>query len=221
MKMTTFTLSPEALKSIATLHNATPADKSARDMTPILGAIKLTITREQWVAVATDRYCVAELNGPMGDYAHTLDESEPLTVTIESTDLVDVVKRMKRETMPVMVTVDEEEGTVQFNNNESVHVTHRIIAGNFPPVERLFDVGSILAEVPNVALDPTKLARLGKVFPVELIGETASTRNSSPLKLEFTIQANPSDTGRPGPMRVTRGSVAGYRALLQPNILTR
>lgn len=214
--MTTFTLPADALRSIATLHNATPADKAARDMTPILTAIQLTVTPAEWRAVATDRYVVAELTGDMGDYAHTLPmDGTETTVLIRSTDLVDYVKRMgARSSLPVMVTISDDGAEIELNNYD-VRSGYRTVTGNFPPVARLFPEESAFTDLGAIGIDPNKLARLGKILMPFEVAMRPADRSSLPTYIRFTEQGD-----RPGPVLVTRGpSATGYRALLQPVLI--
>ena len=210
--MTTFTLSADAIRSIATLVHASSND----DVTPILSAVQLTVTPTEWRAVATDRYMVAELTGAIGDYIHTLpgDDSET-TLLIRAKDIAEYAKRMgARATVPVMLTVSDDGQSVEISNYEAIS-TYRLMNGNFPAVDRLFPEESAFAELPNIGIDPAKLARIGKIMPESLVALSPRYRAESPLNLRFTHAGHGS--GKPGVIFITRGNRAeGFRALLQP-----
>lgn len=212
----TVTLSLSEIESLATLHHATPPAKSDRDATPILAAVQLTIAADRLTALATDRYMVAELTIPLTvDHAVT---GEPFTLQINSADLVELAKRVKRATgvrrdIPCAeFTITDDSYTINVYGQNLGEF--RPAAGNFPPVARFFDVDKILSDSPNVSLDPAKLARVGKVLTPHETGMKPAERASLSLTLEFTVQND-----RPGPMLITRATKAtehGFRALLQP-----
>lgn len=208
--MTTFTLSADTVRSLATLTNAASTDS----VTPVIQAIQLTVTPSSWIAVATDRYVVAELTGDMGDWVHTLP-AEPFSVLIKATDLADFAKRMgARAERPVNLTVTDD-GTELEMNNWDVRAIYRTISGNYPPVERLFPDADKLTDMGALAFAPDMLARLGKIYTPLDMSMAAKHRRELPVHLQFT-----ESSGKPGPVLITRGLKAvGYRALLQPRLI--
>lgn len=208
--MTTFTLSADAIRSLATLVHASSSD----DVTPILCAIELTVTPTEWRAVATDRYVVAELTGDMGDYVHTLT-NEPFTVLIRAKDVADYAKRMgARSNAPVMFTVSDDGLEIELNNHD-VRSGYRLMSGNFPPVARLFPEDSALTDTGALSIDPNKLARLGKILTPLEISMRPAHRKELATYMRFTEAGN-----RPGPVLITRGpNATGYRALIQPMLI--
>lgn len=211
MKM--FTLSNDTVQALATLHHAT-ADKAGRDMTPILGAVQLVIDHERWTATATDRYVVAEISGEMTDHAHTLG-GDSVEILINSNDLVDLAKRVKRSRIPVVFKLSDE--SIECDDYNDTRITYRTMSGNYPPVTRLFPEVSKLTESAGFGIDPNKLARLGKVHSWDTVTRSASERNTLPLHLRFVA----SEYGN-GPIYATRSLLESnlpYRALIQPNKL--
>lgn len=217
--MTIFTLSFAALESLASLKNATPLAKTERALTPILTAIRLTVDAERWTASATDRYTAAEVSAP-NTGSHNLDDGESLTVLLDSDALAPIVSAAKPRIPRARVNDD----VIAFEHNDEQNFLEvrvygspvgfvDLVAGNHPPVERLYPNG--LAERESIAFDPEKLARLGKVLAPSHAAEPPSARKGRPLKLSFT-------DGPLTPILVTRydGALSEgetFRALLMPN----
>lgn len=210
--MTTFALTPTAIRSIATLHHATPVGKAAREATPILTAIHLTVTPERWTAIATDRYIVGEVTGEMGDFVHTLPD-EGITLQLASTDMVDLAKRVKREGTPVQITADSGVVTAESAGGLTL-ASYRTVAGHFPPVARMFPTDeSSFGAHEMVAFAPDFLTRLGKIQSPADINTPPRDRDRA-LKFRFTSNGS----GKPGPALVT-GTYDGFRGMIQPRLI--
>lgn len=239
--MAMFPLSLEAIEAIATLKNATPADKLTREQAPILTGINLTITPAEWTAHATDRYVAAELTAPLGDVAHTVpdhtDPAEPITVPMSvillDADVVEIARRAKaalkgyaRDVALINLTFDDQLliYSVTIANGESDNLgTFKTLAGNYPPVSRLIPTDPN-GEVGVTAIDAERLARLGKIrAPKETSHGAARRRDGYALQIRFSAPVNPDRADKGAPMLITRNGRdndgQGFRAILQPNIV--
>lgn len=223
--MTTFPLSLNAIESLATLFHATPAKRFAREVSPVLTGISLTVTPAGWTARATDRFSAAEISAPLGNVAHTIPP-EGIELLLDSDDVVALAKAAKPRTVRPRRAVALFDLTVSTEDPEArpaVAVTMfgepvgsvRQLKGNFPPVERLFPKEEGVAPT-EFALDPVKLARLHKVLTPSLAGSTPASREAMPLK----ATVSPGEGIRPLELtRFPRTLAEGetFRALLMQN----
>ena len=227
--MTTLALDILHLQSIATLHHATPQG-SERGASPVLDCIKLQVTPRRWTAVATDRYVVAELSAPMGDYVHTLDHNAPtpLTLLLDSADVVQMVKIVKARAeggkWVTLTTDDHHPGVVTLQDARAeVLGDYPLQDRSYPAVERLFPTDPTYA-TDSTHFNPDFLTRLAKVWTPTMASKP-SERKAVPVRFQFTeghSMRNPI-----GPILVTRpnlpkphnGIGETFRALIQPNIV--
>ena len=192
--MATFTLTPNQITAIASLHAATPPKASDRLITPILTTIHVTVTPGEVSAVATDRYIVTHLAFPLGAYAHTLD-TEPLVFAVDSKDWQALAKAIGTTLGYVAITVDSDRVTAAWDHGHLIG-QYLTVTGNYPPGQRLFpDVVVPLDTMPYFT--PDKLTRAMKATHPDAtsakaradviwslgVGETHTTRKHAPLVL--------------------------------------
>lgn len=167
------------------------------DMAPILSGVQLSTAGGELRAVATDRYTAVRMAHPHSD----VDELP--AVVIPAKLLTDALKLAAKSAF-VTVTHDSDSGTVTIDCGTGAF-TAPAIAGNYPPVERLYWEGED-ADIPaGTILDPTLLARLAKL--------TRPGRRPADRVVGFTLGSKPGEDGRNVPVRA-RGD--HYDALIQP-----
>lgn len=219
--MTTFFLSAAQLAALAALTHAGSKDK----VTPILGAVQLTVTPATVTATATDRYMAAILTFPLGDTAHTLPD-DGVTLTINGADLIALAK----EKAGFMLTVDGEPDahtaaaiTAEGDAYGVTRVFHTA-TGNYPPVARLFP-DETPDDLPGGVM--LKMSLLGRLAKLTLPGERPVTAADSPWALTYSAPADSYSRGKNGPVLASREGRAdrdtaapSLRVLVQPNIRT-
>lgn len=203
--LTTFSLTNAQLIAIASLVNAGTRDPYP----PILGGIQLTVTPSTVTATATDRYVAAELSFPLGETEHTIPD-EGVSIVIDSPNLVALAK----EKCGFTFTFTQDEGaypiTAEGDANGVVR-TFPNLAGNFPPVARLF-YEDATDDLPNGIV--LNLAYLGRLSKLLLPGEkTAAAAGKNPWTMSYR------NSHKHAPVMLTRENGMGsYRALIQPNL---
>ena len=210
--MTTFHLSAKQLASLATLTHAGSKDK----VTPILGAVQITVTPATVTAHATDRYIAAALTFPLGETAHTLPD-DGVTLVIDGPDLIALAK----DKCGFMLTWDDTaDGPALITAEGDAYGARRAfhtVAGNYPPIARLFP-DETPDDIPGGVLLNMQL--LGRLAKLTLPGERPVDAGKAPYALTYR---DPQSTyGKHGPILATREDRDGavLRVLTQPSIRT-
>lgn len=204
--MTTAYLPASTLAAIASLSGATSADK----FTPILSAIKVTVTPETVTAVATDRYIAARLTTPLGEVAHTVSD----TGSTFYLNAADATMLAKLKTGGMFTWNDEtREVTAEMDNNS--RFTLHAVDGNYPSVERLIPNESAECDIPaGVGLNPTIFAKLAKFA---LPGEKAADLKKAAYRLGM---GDLTDSRKSGPIVATRSGGGSYlTVIVQPSLI--
>ena len=211
--MTTFYLSQPQIRAVASLAVA----GTRNPITPILGAIQLTVTPSTVTAVATDRYMIAELTFPLGETVHTLP-ADGVTLVIDSVHLVSLSK----DKTGFAFTFDQpEEARERYPITAEgewfgIVKTFPSLTGNFPSVGRLF-AKETPDDLPNGTL--LNMALLGRVAKLILPGEKSAAAAAKEL---WEISCKVTEGHKPAPVQLTRSSgTAAYRVLVQSNMRTR
>lgn len=210
----TFTITRDQLTSIASLGYCASAD----DFTPVITGVLITVNPDgSLVAVATDRYVVAELIMSTEE----TDATEPTSAIVPAKWLLAAAKSVKGGArdggMMAHITISHSEaGAV-----ESVTITNwdttvktATINGNYPQVSRLFpdDIPDDVDNFIGFNLNPHKLMQIAKVIPA---GMSSREMKDAPL----FMRASKAEGGHRAPVIVTRPRVNGFRALIQPNLI--
>jgi hypothetical protein len=202
---------PQFLSIASTLVAAAPA----KEVTPNIISAQITVTGQQLVAIATDRYRVARSTmildeAPEGDF----------TVTIPRAFLESAAKQIRALKLPAAQpnVVLEVAGTYLSVSAPGLTLSAEAASGNYPPVGRLFPEEDKLVDLGDVSLNAQFVADAGKLTHPAL-----SDPKRSPIRLRFSASGRPD---RPGPVLITRklddakpGEALEY--LLQPNLLLR
>ena len=204
--MTTAYLPASTLAAIASLSAATSADK----FTPILTAIRVTVTPETVTAVATDRYIAARLTTPLGDVAHTVSDVGS-TFYLNAADATMLAKLKAGG----MFTWNDETREVTAEMDNASRFTLHAVEGNYPPVERLIPNESAECDIPaGVGLNPTTFAKLAKFA---LPGEKAADLKKAAYRLGM---GELTDSRKSGPIVATRGGGGSYlTVIVQPTLI--
>ena len=204
--MTTAYLPASTLAAIASLSGATSADK----FTPILTAIRVTVTPETVTAVATDRYIAARLTTPLGDVAHTVSDVGS-TFYLNAADATMLAKLKAGG----MFTWNDETREVTAEMDNASRFTLHAVEGNYPPVERLIPNESAECDIPaGVGLNPTTFAKLAKFA---LPGEKAADLKKAAYRLGM---GELTDSRKSGPIVATRGGGGSYlTVIVQPTLI--
>lgn len=204
--MTTAYLPASTLAAIASLSGATSADK----FTPILTAIKVTLTPETVTAVATDRYIAARLATPLGDVVHTVSYAGS-TFYLNAADATMLAKLKTGG----MFTWDDETREVTAEMVNGSRFTLHAVDGNYPPVERLIPSDTADHDIPaGVGLNPTVFAKLAKF---SLPGEKAAELKKAAYRLGVEKLT---DSRKSGPIVATRnGGGSHLTVIVQPNLI--
>lgn len=170
--------------------------------------------------VATDRYTV-------GEYTHTpdttKDDSETVLIpaaaalwltkqTPKSLGVASVTAQQKYDDPSLVIVFTAESVTIKWDGDagEVLAVTRFTpVAGNFPPVARLFADNPKPAAL-SVLLSPVHLDKFTK-------GATRLLGKGQPF--EVTVVDSGSNPDKPGPVRILIGE--RFRGLLQPNLKIR
>ena len=152
-----FLMNSSVLASIATLSNVCDTTGNL----PILSKIKVTVTESQIIGIATDRYKVARVGGPI-----TADDGGETTFLIAARDLVALSKQLGR-VGSLEVTVDMLGETMRVSS--SFGTTGMCVieteTAPYPAVDKLLD--QILmgdrADVGMICVNPAYLLALSKV----------------------------------------------------------
>ena len=204
--MTTAYLPAPTLAAIASLSAATSADK----FTPILTAIRVTVTPETVAAVATDRYIAARLTTPLGEVAHTVSDAGS-TFYLNATDATMLAKLKAGG----MFTWNDETREVTAEMDNHSRFTLHAVDGNYPSVERLIPSVTAECDIPaGVGLNPTTFAKLAKFA---LPGEKAADLKKAAYRLGM---GKLTGSHKSGPIVATRGGGGSYlTVLVQPNLI--
>lgn len=204
--MTTAYLPASTLAAIASLSAATSADKS----TPILTAIRVTVTPETVTAVATDRYIAARLTTPLGEVAHTVSDAGS-TFYLNATDATMLAKLKTGG----MFTWNDETREVTAEMDNHARFTLHAVDGNYPPVERLIPDESADYDIPaGVGLNPATFAKLAKFA---LPGEKPAELKNAAYRLGIEKLT---DSHKSGPIVASRGGGGSYlTVLVQPTLI--
>ena len=152
-----FLISSSVLASIATLSNVCSTDNTL----PVLSKIKVTVTESQIIGIATDRYKVARVGGPI-----TADDGGETTFLVAARDLVALSKQFGR-VGSLEVTIDLLGETMRLSSNSGTTGLCMIETeiGPYPAVDKLLD--QILmgdrADVGMIGVNPAYLLALSKV----------------------------------------------------------
>ena len=204
--MTTAYLPDSTLAAIASLSGATSTDT----FTPILSAIKVTVTPETVTAVATDRYIAARLTTPLGEVAHTVSD-EGSTFYLNATDATMLAKLKTGG----MLTWNDETREVTAEMDNASRFTLHAVDGNYPSVERLIPSDTAECDIPaGVGLNPTIFAKLAKFA---LPGEKAAELKKAAYRLGIEKLT---DSRKSGPIVATRSGGGSYlTVIVQPNLI--
>lgn len=204
-------------ESIASVANACKPD----DVIGAISAVKLTVEGNRWTAIATDRHIVAEVSAETG-----VCDAGSSEIHIEGQHLLDAAKIVARKIgradarkrAQVLLSFTEVDGrpklAVSLPHTDEVVANFTNVAGNFPPVERLFPEET--SAVSSVALRTDLLAKLHKV---RTPGEMHKTPKDWKLVPEVLQTCGADGTDR-SPLLVTRFAQdegETFRALIQPN----
>lgn len=168
---------------------------------PVLRSVRVRhdVDRGVNLAEATDRFTLAEqIFGEDG-----ADPEGWATFRIDAGDIPMLV----RNGDPRDVTVVEDKVTLEYGNGHSWSLS--MPAGDYPPVQRLWQDAETTDTIGSVAFNPALLARLAKVAPYYAGHRSPAAR---PLKAVYPVHLEFSDATRP--MRATIGD--RFRALIVP-----
>jgi hypothetical protein len=224
--MTTFSLNANQIAAIASIGAACNSTTD-RKITPILGAIHVTVTPERVTAVATDRYIVTELSFPLGDTAHDLPTDGAVhAFQMTDRDWVALAKIVsgpdfKHSSEFFSFTTDDagERPRVRVEYYDGrVLGDFAQVEGRYPAVSRLF-ADEVYEMHGTPAFMPDKLTRAMKAWAPE--HTTAAQRKGT----VWTFAANSaSSEGRklaPVVLTAATGPDTVLRSLVQPNLLRK
>lgn len=217
--MTTFHLSAAHLSALAALTHAGSKDR----VTPILGAVQITVTPATVTAHATDRYMAAVLTFPLGETAHTLPD-DGVTLVIDGPDLIALAK----DKCGFMLTWDETaDGPALITAEGDAYGVRRAfhtVAGNYPPIARLFP-DETPDDIPGGVL--MSMSLLGRLAKLTLPGERATDAAKAPYALTYAAPKDSWSKGKAAPILASRegradrdAAAPSLRVLLQPNYRT-
>ena len=162
-----------ALQSMA--HLAAKDDQAPS----ILMAVRLTVDRHGWVAVATDRFVLGRLDGEI--VTSDLSEDESVTATIPARWLLGLKPR--RDVSEVVLTLNPYDVSVSWNG---VPNSAPYVFGNYPSLSRLM-VAKPPVPADTLSFRMSDLALFAKVTPASLADARPADRVQ--LGLAFTPEA--------------------------------
>lgn len=218
--MQTLTVTPEQLRSIATIVHAASKDV----VTPAITMVQLRRDGDSIIATATDRFRVAELRTAIvtttrAEVDGIEGNTDVFEALIPAATLTAAVKGLDRRVqLGVAFLLDEEEGiiTIRGHAAHGFSVSARTSKLMFPPVARLFPEGEITPAEGAVALKPAFLATIDKLHLPHHEREQAwhmQTQNGDSY-----------NTSKPRPVLFTiedKGTGDTIRYMVQPNLLLR
>lgn len=152
-----FLMSSSVLASIATLSNVCSTDSTL----PVLSKIKVTVTESQIIGIATDRYKVARVGGPI-----TAEDSGEITFLIAARDLVALSKQFGR-VGSLEATIDLLGETMRLSNSYGTTgmcvIETEVVP--YPAVDKLLEriLTGDRADVGMIGVNPAYLLALSKV----------------------------------------------------------
>lgn len=202
-------LTTNEIGAIASLANCT----APIDVTPVLSGIQVIITDGQLRAYSTDRYQAARLTIPV--------DAPNVSALLPAKWLSGFYATIKKERFATENMLSVEGNVLTISNERSGHSMGTVvIAGQFPPMDRLYPELSDepVTHVPQ-SFRADLLATLTKlVLPVDA-GLTPAKR-SNVWRMQNTIGAS----DKPGPMICSQKSKDGLSTielLIQPNLQLR
>jgi DNA polymerase III sliding clamp (beta) subunit (PCNA family) len=203
------TLTTNEIGAIASLANCT----SSADVTPVLTGIQVIITGGQLRAYSTDRYQAARLTIPV--------DAPDVSALLPAKWLSGFYATVKKERFATENVLTVEGNVLTISNERSGHsMGTTVIAGQFPPMDRLYPELSDepVTHVPQ-SFRAELLATLTKLMlPVDA-GLTPAKRFGV-WRMQNTIGLS----DKPGPMICSQQSKDGLSTielLIQPNLLAR
>ena len=152
-----FLMNSSVLASLATLSNVCSTDSTL----PVLSKIKVTVTESQIIGIATDRYKVARVGGPI-----TAEDSGEITVLIAARDLVALGKQFGR-VGSLEATIDPLGETMRVSNSSGTTglCVIETEVGPYPAVDKLLDriLTGDRADTGAIGVNPAYLLALSKV----------------------------------------------------------
>ena len=152
-----FLMSSSVLASLATLSNVCSTDSTL----PVLSKIKVTVTESQIIGIATDKYKVARVGGPI-----TAVDSGEITFLISARDLVALSKQFGRA-VSLEVTIDLLGETMRLSSNSGTTglCVIETEVRPYPEVDRLLDqmLMGDRADTGAIGVNPAYLLALSKV----------------------------------------------------------
>ena len=152
-----FLTNSSVLASIATLSNVCGTDSTL----PVLSQIKVTVTESQIIGIATDRYKVARVGGPI-----TADDGGEITFLIAARDLVALSKQFGR-VGSLEVTIDLLAETMRVSSTSGTTglcvIETEVVP--YPAVDKLLEriLTGDRADVGMIGVNPAYLLALSKV----------------------------------------------------------
>lgn len=195
---------------------------SKGDITPIIESINLSSSGGEITAVATDRYRIAR--SKFTPRIEQFEEVADFDITVDAQSLTKFWNSVKVQAMkgyePITFEITYGDAGQQFwtASYGGTVVSQPEVKGSFPPVVRLIDVDmEEYKGLPEVTLDPTFLADLGKLF-------SASDSVRVDKNVGWTFHFGAGDNSKPKAVYITRkserdGVLIDY--LVQPKMYTR
>lgn len=211
-------LSHADVLAIASLHHATAQPKGDRQDFPTLASINLQVNGNEYVALATDRYVVAEVKGE----AQTSGAGS-LTFMLNSETWTGIAKQVAKGVgIAISAEIDRESGKaaeLTLSTGPS-SITTEPTPGEFPNVQRLFWDPTEANPIPAISVDPYKILQVAKVQSPRTSTLSAAKAKANPLSMAFMGE---SPHGIDGPILIER-SIKGeidpdFRAMVQPNTI--
>lgn len=169
--MVTFFLSSAQIASVASLAAAASSEK----LTPILSAVKISVTPSTVTAIASDRYVAARLTFPLGDTVHTIPEDG--AIFLMSVEALAALAKTKAGYMLTSEGDDTPAVRVTAESDAGDTFTFQAPFGNFPPIERLIPAEDPDSDIPaGIRITARHLAQLAKLrLPGEKPAEAANS----------------------------------------------
>lgn len=198
------------LRAIASFAHLASSD----DVTPVITGVHITGEANRLLIESTDRYVAGRLTfTPTSE--PTFDDFE---VNIPAKELSAAYRKFAKSPMVLLkiATSAEYANTVRYEFTDYDSVVAGIgIAGNYPPLARLFPSDTANYDgVPSASLNPSFIAKLAKIY------HPADGQREKLAALPWKFHFKGTDSGRPNAVYVTR-TVADYpvEVLIQPNLL--
>lgn len=196
------TVTIDQFRSIASLTVFSGNDSIAL----VINAVRIERDGNELLAMSTNRYVATRARIPVGE-----DTSDEFAVTIPNDLLTKFATLIKADKVGSVTIEIDDLNIVTLTNNYGVSLNTAVVAGNYPPINRLFPETHNVEPIDTVQLRVEWLVKLAKI-------QTPNEKKidkDQPWTFTFYGMSSSQQRPRPNAIMATRNEID---VLIQPNI---